>query len=174
MILIRPELRAWTYRHRELAVAAGVIALGGWIARFGGMFWLGLGVLVALAGLALGINGWRRLRFAGDGQGPGVVKMVEGQIAYFAPEGGGFVALGELSELRLEPGRPGGVGPVWVLEQTQDTPLRIPVAASGAEVLFDAFAALPGVDMKALTAAVAAPAQRVRVLWRRHARPALT
>ncbi|WP_114965746.1 hypothetical protein [Alkalilacustris brevis] len=174
MTLIRPELRARLYHWREVIIAAAIMALGAWIAGGGGPLLLGIGVLLVLTGLALGINAWRRLRFASDGQAPGVVQVVEGQIAYFAPEQGGFAALDDLAELRLEPGPPGGVGPVWVLEQTGAEALRIPVAASGADQLFDAFASLPGIDMNALSAAVAEQVPRARVLWRRHRRTALT
>jgi hypothetical protein len=169
MSFIRPEMAAALHRWREVLAGLGVVAGGGWLATLGGPFWQGLGALVALAGLGLALGGLRRLRFRPAALGPGVVRMVEGQIAYFGPETGGFAALTEVEELRLEP-RPAGL--VWVLEQPGG-PLEIPVAAAGAEALADWFAALPGIDMGRLHAALGRPGPRPQLLWRRQARAEL-
>lgn len=163
MSFLRPEVAAALHRWREVLAGLGVVAGGGWIAALGGPFWQGLGALVALAGLGLALGGLRRLRFRPAVLAPGVVRMVEGQIAYFGPETGGFAALTEVQSLRLEP-RP--QGRVWVLEQP-DGPLEIPVAAAGAEVLVDWFAALPGIEMGRLHAALGRPAPGPQLLWRR-------
>ena len=169
MSFVRPELAAAAHRWREVLAGLGVVAAGGWLATLGGWFFQGLGGLVALAGLGLAVAGARRLRFRPAGRGPGIVRMVEGQVGYFGPETGGFAALTELEELRLEP-RPEGA--TWVLVQPGAV-LEIPAAAEGAEALHDWFAALPGIDMGKLTAALARPPAGPRVLWRRHARDAL-
>lgn len=171
MSFIRPELRAAIHRWREVIAGLAAILPGLWIFSFGGFFWMGIGALIVAAGLALAVNAARRLRFQHARNAPGVVQMVEGQLAYFAPEDGGFAALDDISELRLERG---AAGRSWVLEQTDGTELRIPVAASGTEVLFDAFAKLPGIDMGALLRALDQKDVTTRVLWRRHARTALT
>ncbi|MBK5925887.1 hypothetical protein, partial [Rhodobaculum claviforme] len=125
---------------------------------------------VAGLGLGLGLAGWRRLRFRPAGQAPGLVRMVEGQVAYFGPETGGFAALTEIEALQLIPRPPHGA--VWVLVQP-DTRLEIPVAAEGAERLFDFFGALPGIDMAAVTAAARDPGPVPRILWSRRASPRL-
>jgi len=105
---------------------------------------------------------------------PGVVEVDEGQIAYLGPAFGGFVALPDLVEIRLVTMRGRRL---WRLRQTDGQVLLIPVDATGAERLFDAFASLPGMDMAALVAALspgtaAAPGGLIagpdmRVLWRR-------
>ena len=169
MSVLRPEVGAALHRWREVLAGLGVVAAGAWLAGLGGWFYTGLGGLVGLAGLGLAWSGLRRLRFQPAGGGPGVVRMVEGQVAYFGPETGGFAALTEIEELRIAPA-PGG--PVWVLDQT-DGPLEIPVAAEGAESLYDFFGALPGIDMAQVTAAARQPPQRPAVLWRRTPRTAL-
>ena len=166
---LRPEVAKALHRWREVLAGLGVITAGAWLAGLGGWFYAGLGGLVALAGLGLALAGLRRLRFRPEGRGPGIVRMVEGQVAYFGPETGGFAALTELRELRIAP-RAGG--PVWVLDQPEG-PLEIPVGAEGAEHLYDFFGALPGIDMAAVTAAMARPPKTSRVLWRRSARKAL-
>ena len=171
MSVLRPEVVDTLLRWREVIVAGGVVALGLWVATFGGAFFLGLGVLILLVGVALGVNGMRRMRFVGSGQAPGVVQMIEGQIAYFGPESGGFVALGDLEEVRLEGCADGRC---WMLVTREGELVEIPVAARGADILYDAFATLPGIDMGALVAALEGATEGPRVVWRRRPRPALT
>jgi len=169
MSFVRPEVSAALHRWREVLAGLAGVAAGAWLATLGGWFYLVLGAVVALGGLGLALTGLRRLRFRPAGLAPGIVQMVEGQIAYFGPLTGGFAALTEVEELRLEQ-RPDG--PTWVLEQPQGA-LEIPVAAQGAELLFDWFGALPGIEMAQLHAALGRPEGAPRVLWRRSARTAL-
>jgi hypothetical protein len=140
--VIRPELREAVARWREALAGAALAALGLWaaLAALGILAWLGW--LAVAAGAALLAAGIQRGRFRGAGGGPGVVEVVEGRIAYFGPVSGGVVALSELSELRLDPT---AEPPAWVLVQPGRPPLEIPVSAAGADALFDAFAALPGI-----------------------------
>lgn len=184
MPLTRPDASAWLLRWRELW-AAGCVALAGlWLIWLGGYFLVPVGVLaLALAG-ALGLLGWRRMRFDQGVEAPGLVEVNEGQVGYLGPTFGGYVALDDLTELRLITmhGKR-----LWRLKQSDGQALLIPVQAAGAERLFDAFAALPGMDSQALVMAVAptgtaqgtaveAPAQAGigRLIWRRPARVALT
>ena len=169
MSFIRPELAALAHRWREVLAGLGVALAGLWLATFGGWFYAGLGGLVGLVGLGLAVSAARKLRFRPEGRAPGIVRILEGQIAYFGPETGGFAALTELTELRLE-ARPHG--PSWVLVQP-DTALEIPTAAEGAELLHDWFAALPGIDMTHLHAALGQGNAPSRTLWRREARTAI-
>ncbi len=168
--MIRAELTTALRRWREVIAGAAVVLPGLWIISFGGAFWIGLGALIAAAGVALAVNALRRLRFRRGTGAPGLVKVVEGQIAYFGPEEGGFVALGDIDELRLAPGPH---GPNWELVQP-DGALRIPASAEGAEQLFDAFAALPGIDMQHVLAMLDAAPAHPRTIWRRHSHRALT
>jgi len=148
---VRPELSAAVWRWREVLAAGLVAALGAWAATRGGYLLtpLGLGILALGAGWAL--TAWRRLRFRQDGEAPGLVRVTEAEIAYYGPRVGGFVGLPDLSEVRLLTLRGRRI---WKLKQGDGQMLHIPVEAQGAEALFDAFAALPGIDMAALVAAL--------------------
>ena len=170
MSLIRPAARAALHRWREVIAAAGFAAFGLWLIGLGGLFLVPLGICVVATGAVLGVLGLRRVRFAQAVDAPGVVEVDEGQVGYLGPTFGGYVALRELVEVRLIElqGRR-----LWRLKQADGQALLIPVAAAGAERLFDAFSALPGMDTQMLVlAAKAMPDDPV--IWRRTARLALT
>lgn len=144
--MIRPELRAALRRWQEVLAGAAVAGVGlWWLRATGSGFFQALAAAVALVGGALSWIGYRRLRFAGASGGPGLVQVVEGQIAYFGPHDGGFVAVRDLDGLHLV-----DHGRAWLLVRRGDPPVSIPVGAQGASALFDAFATLPGIDMPAL------------------------
>jgi hypothetical protein len=152
MSFIRPELAETLHRGREVIAALGVTLLG----LLG--LWLGTGYVLPLAGLILtgvglawAVQAIRRLRFHQAGEAPGIVRVTEGQIAYLGPRVGGFVGLPDLTEVRLLVLRGRRI---WRLRQADGQMLHIPVEAQGAEALFDAFAALPGMDTAALVAAL--------------------
>lgn len=184
MSFVRPEAQAAIWRLREVFAAAALAVVGLWLIFLGGYFLVPLGAGIAALALGFGVLAWRRLRFSQPGDAPGVVELDEGQISYFGPTFGGAVALRELVELRLitASGRR-----MWRLKQQDGQVLLIPVEAMGAERLFDAFSALPGMDTGALVAAVD-PAKTVatvreialvtasdsRVIWRHPARAVLT
>jgi len=161
--LVRPQARAALWRWREVAASGALAALGLWsvLAGLGIVFWLGWVLIAAAAALALA--GIQRARFRTGGGGPGVVAVDEGLIAYFGPQTGGAVALSEMTALAMEPGPPRR----WRLSQPGQPDLAIPLDASGAEALFDAFAALPGLRAGALLAAMRDEAGGTRVLWAR-------
>ena len=76
-----------------------------------------------------------------------MVEVDEGQVGYWGPSFGGFVALADLVEVRLTEFH--GTRQ-WRLRTASGEVLTVPVDAAGAEKLYDAFAALPGIDMAAL------------------------
>ena len=165
MPLIRPELTALVKRWSEVLIGGAVALFGVWALQANDPFFQALAGLVVLTGLGLAFIGWRRLRFRRDGGGPGIVQHVEGQISYFGPEEGGFMPLRDIVELHLV-----GHGASWLLI-ADGARLEIPVAAQGAEALFDAFATLPGLRMQALLDALddATPPE-ARALWLHPAR----
>ncbi len=172
MPLIRPDLAAALTRWRDVLIGGAVALAGLWVATLGGLFYLPLGGLVLATGLALAWIGWRRLRFQRATAAPGVVEVTEGQITYLAPAGGGFAAFSELVEIALAFGAAGRAH--WRLNQRGAPPLAIPVAAAGADALFDVFVALPGADAGRIIAAQdRTPAQGGVTVWRRSARLAL-
>ena len=167
MSFVRPEIVAGLTRWREPLLALGFAALGVWLALRGGAFYGTLGSLAVGVGLGLALSAWRRMRFAGDGRAldPGVVQIDEGAIAYFGPETGGVVALSDL--VLVEAAALDGVR-LWRLRQEDGRTVAIPMAAKGAERLFDVFGALPGARIEVFLAARdGAPPRAPRTLWRR-------
>lgn len=143
MNVIRPEVKEFAWRWREVLVAFGLAALGLWwaLTGFGLIVWIGW-ALVALA-LVIAGAGLQRARFRVGADGPGVVTVDEGQVTYFGPFGGGAVALTEITRLSLDPrGKPA----VWLITQPGQPDLAVPLDAAGSEHLFDVFAALPGIQ----------------------------
>lgn len=150
MSFVRDEARAVLWRWREVLAGLGVLALGAyWFAWPGGLlFWLSFPMLAA--GCALVALGIPRARFRGPGGGPGMVQITEGQISYFGPLTGGVVELDGLRRIDLDAT---GYPAHWVLHSDDQPPLHIPVTASGADALFDAFQSLPSLNASRLATA---------------------
>ncbi len=162
MALIRDEVLTEARRWREVIAAGGVALAGLWLMLLGGYLLVPLGALVVGVAGVWAVQAVRRLRFVQDVDAPGMVEVDEGQVGYLGPTFGGYVALPDLVELRVivVHGKR-----LWRLKQADGQALLIPVAATGGERLFDAFAALPGMDTQALASAAGEGAERV--VWRR-------
>lgn len=163
MSYLRPEVVAGLARWREVIASAAALTIGGWLLWLGGWFLMPLGVVVCVLAVAWGLIAVRRLRFLRGVAAPGMVEVDEGQIGYFGPTFGGFVALSDLSEVRLSVLHGARH---WRLKTTAGEVLLVPVGAAGAEKLYDAFAVLPGIDMARLAAALDRGAETLP-LWRR-------
>jgi hypothetical protein len=166
MSLIRPEAARTIARWREVLAAGGVLAAGLWLGTRPGWLLPPVGAVLGLAALAWGLVALRRMRFAGKGGAPGVVEVVEGQIAYFGPAGGGFVAVGEIVEIAVILDAAGRRA--FRLAPAAGPSLTIPVEAEGAARLHDALAQLPGIDLGRIAAA--SGARTIGRLWRHPAR----
>lgn len=168
MTLIRPDARAALWRWRDLIAGILLFLVGFYFLTSNAWPTKLLGGVLLVAGCALVPVGLRRLRFpSGDG-GPGLVEVDERQISYFGPQGGGAVSIDALREVRIVTT---GDGPLttdlhWLFTQTDGTALQIPGDAAGTEALFDALAALRGVDHAAATAAFGSTAPAVFTIWR--------
>lgn len=160
---IRPEARAAIWKWRDVLVAAGMVALGlWWVLVSGGiLYWLGIGLIVL--GLVLGYAGAQRARFRQGDDGPGVVSLDEGRLTYFGPLTGGAMDIADLTEVVLDP--TAHPAPHWVLTDTYGRTVAIPVNAAGGELLFDAFARLPGIRTGAMLAALETPPDSARIIW---------
>lgn len=159
---LRPEAAATLRRWREPLVALTVVALGIWIAASPGPIVQGFGWILAGAGALALIPAIRRARFQASGEAPGVVQVDERRVLYMGPTHGGAVALDDLRQLslrRMEDGRA-----AWVLVEGT-TLLVIPTDARGADALFDAFTALPGLSAQAILAARDMPQPGTTRLW---------
>lgn len=166
MTFFRPEAVAAVLRWREVLVGLGLGLLGLWLVSGPGFLLAIPGYAFVAGGIALIWMGIQRGRFRGPDGGAGAVQVVEGQIAYFGPLTGGTVALGEIDSLTLE----GGMHPAhWRLTQKGQPPLLIPVNAAGADALFDAFAALPGLKTERMLGALQSDRDQTVVIWHRPA-----
>lgn len=161
---LRPDVTAALRRWREVLIALGVIAAGVWIATSPGPIVQGFGWVLAVAGALAMIPAIRRARFRASGEGPGVVEVDERRVIYMGPTHGGAVALDELDHLSVRRNAEGQAA--WLLVE-KDTLLAIPVDARGAEALFDAFSALPGLSAQRLLAARDLPQAGTTRLWSR-------
>lgn len=165
--MIRSEVRAVLHRWREVIAAGAVAAAGLWLLSLGGYVLIPAGAAVTALAAGWAMIALRRIRFLRGVGAPGVVEVDEGQVGYFGPTFGGFVALADLAELRLAEFHGARA---WRLKTHDGQVLLIPVDAAGAERLYDAFAALPGIDMARVTAALD-HGQATLPLWRRAAAP---
>lgn len=161
MSFIRPEVQAALTRWRETLIGVVITLLGlYWTSATGILQWVG--VVVAVAGAVLIFTALQRARFRTGAGGVGVVTVDESEISYFGPFNGGTMSVRELSMLSLDPrSKP----PVWVLSQSGQPDLYIPVNAEGTDLLFDAFAALPGIRTDHLLSALNKGADDVVVIW---------
>ena len=167
--MIRRELRPY----RETVAALVATGLGLWVFSRGGWVFWPLGTLIAGASALWALDAWRRLRFRSRATAPGVVELDEGAIRYLSPDRllGGEIALRDLSEIRLL--RLNGRAH-WRLKSLDGQALLVPVDARGADGLASAFAALPGVDMGRISAALKADGPTMQTLWTRDNRARLT
>ncbi|MFV0245434.1 MAG: hypothetical protein ACK5IB_10505 [Qingshengfaniella sp.] len=164
MAFIRPEVSAAIWRWRETLIGVGLAGLGLWVGLGPRGLLAGLGWVAFGGGGILALGGIQRARFRRPGEGPGVVRVTEGQISYMGPLTGGIVARDALRVLSLSPN---GHPLHWRLEHDLGPPVMIPVTAKNAEDLFDVFEQLPGLNMGALLAALDSPPTEPLVLWRR-------
>ena len=168
----RPEAVAALARWREVLIAGAVMALGLWIAlRPGGVIMTGFGYVLIAIGAVFMVPAVRRARFFTGNDGPGAVQVDEGRILYMGPVTGGAMALDDLAVLSVR--RDGADQVTWVLADATQL-LVIPVDAAGADALFDAFAALPGLNVDRLINAVQSRTKGSQRLWARDRPLALT
>ena len=149
--MIRAEAREVLRRWSEPATGAAMLAMGLWTATRGGWLLAVAGGAVAALGAGWTLLGLRRMRFAAGTEAPGLVEVDEGRVTYLGPRVGGSIRLPDLVEIRLLALRGRRV---WRLRQADGQALLVPLDAAGAEALFDAFSALPGLGSSALVAAL--------------------
>lgn len=165
--LIRPAVARLL---RPFLLPAVMAAAGLWLMWLGGYLLTPLGLLLLASGAGLAVVEWRRRQLGATARhGPGVIELSEGVLRYWsAGDLGGEIAVRDLVEIRLLVinGRPH-----WRLRSAGNEALLIPADAWDAEMLADAFATLPGIDLGALAharrAAERAGAPGMQVLWRR-------
>ena len=162
--LIRAEAARTLWRWRELATGAVAVAVGLWWLTDGTRVLAFLGLALIVGGSLLALAGVQRARFRQRGCGPGIVRVTEGQLAYFGPLDGGIVAIRDILRLELDPDPEGAR---WIIGRAAQGPLDIPVNAAGAEALFDVFAALPGIETEAMLLALHRNPGARTLIWER-------
>ncbi|MCX7558778.1 hypothetical protein OS190_04310 [Sulfitobacter sp. F26204] len=164
MTFLRPEAKDAVWHWREVIAGFILFLLGLWLVTRPGFLLAFPGYAALAVGGLLVWLGVQRGRFRRADDGAGAVQVDEGQVTYFGPLSGGTIALREMESLTLD----GKMFPAhWRLAQQGQPALLIPVNAVGAEALFDAFAALPGLRTeRMLTNLRSAPHQAV-VIWQR-------
>lgn len=160
--MIRPEIWAMVQRGQDVILATALAVFGLWLIILGGYILTPIGGAIMALAAAMAVLALRRLQFSKPAGAIGIVEVDEAQIGYFGPTDGGFISLQDMTELRLL--RVGGVD-MWRLKQSDGQTLLIPVAAAGADRLFDAFAALP--DMNSADLAQPLAGSDMRMIWRR-------
>ena len=168
--LLRPAVRAALWQWREVGFAALVVVLGLWWGAnsFGFVSWLGFGF--AGFGAALILVAVQRLRFGMASGGAGLLEVDERRLSYFGPLSGGMIDLDDLVRVDLDPtGKPAH----WVLTDLAGQVIYIPVDASGAEKLFDVFAALPGIRTERMLDLLRNSPDRRVLIWQSAARARL-
>jgi len=160
---VRPEVRQLFMRWWEVMTACALAIFGLWWALTGVAMTFWLGVILVPTGLIWALAAVQRVRFAQDGAGPGVVTLKERRISYFGPLDGGIIDVEDITQLALDP--TSWPEPSWVITGVAPDGLVIPVNAAGADVLFDAFVALPGMDTKRMLAVLSDRPDAITVIW---------
>ncbi|MFK7874767.1 MAG: hypothetical protein AB8B71_03160 [Paracoccaceae bacterium] len=160
---IRPEARDTLWRWREVLVGAALIVMGSWWIVGPGQLMGLVGGGAALVGAGLAYVGTQRARFRGRQGGVGSVDVDEGQIIYFGPLTGGAMALRDMTELAL---LRSSVTTHWRLSSKEER-LFIPIDADGADVLFDAFTTLPGLNVQRMLGHLNDETPHDTVIWSR-------
>ncbi len=156
MSFVRPELAERIRPWREALIWGTGMIVGLWLIwtgwRSGALHLLVFGLLVGLASGGLLVVAVRRRRLTGLPPAEGVVSVKEARIGYLGPRSGGYVDLADLLRVDIITD---GRRQMWQFETAEDTALRIPVGARGAEAIYDALAALVEIDEEALHSALA-------------------
>ena len=168
---IRPEAVAFVRRWREALISVVIAFFGLWVGISPGPVVAVLGYVIAAIGAVLLFLALRRIRFSRAGDGPGIVTLDEGRIAYLGPYYGGTLAIQDMSRLALRRADDGKF--YWVLAHPEGV-LVVPTNAAGADVLFDAFTTLPNLNMAYLLRSLDAKTPGTITLWSPRHPPALT
>ena len=174
MSFFRPEAVATIRRWLEpglLGLLSAVVLWGG-ISRLlrGELFGIGLTMMGAIVATMAVTAALRRLASnRGAGDGPGVVTVEEGRIAYMGPEEGGVVAVDALVSVEIVTRWLGAEGRqvTWILADELGQRLSVPGSAVDTEQLFDALSILDGISYQAVVDSIFSPEDGRFTVWRR-------
>ena len=172
MSIVRSEAAELVKRWAETVLSGAVLGIMLWVG--GSMVWAGGIMGVVVLAVAVGAGFWFRTAFArarlgAAPLGPGIVMIDERRITYMGPETGGVVAIDSIEGIEIA-SISGGVheaGASWVLRHAEGPPLVVPAGAEGADLLPEAFAALPGFSYDRVVAAMGGASGDRAIVWRR-------
>ncbi len=162
--MIRPELREHIWKWRDVLLGLAIAVLGAWWSSTAHGAVAFLGYAAVILGVVFMIGGWQKVRFRAEGQGPGVLQVVERRLAYLGPLDGGTIEMDDLTRLELDGS---SSPPVWILSAPGGQILHIPINAAGSDLLFDLFASLPDIKTEEMLAELARTAHQRVVIWER-------
>ena len=168
MSFIRPEAQAALARWWGLGLAILGVALGAYWVLTGRGLLPYIGGIVALGSAALAADQLRRSLFFGGQGGAGVVEVDERRITYLTGQGGAVLSLDRLARVEIEV--LGAERRDWVFTDQSDEQLYVPLSAEGADALFDALAALPGMNTGEAIRASTAPGPDRFLIWQKDRR----
>lgn len=167
MSFLRPEAMAALTRWKDVLAGLAVGAFGFWLIFASYGIRAQFGVALVFVAVALVYSGVQRARRPVGSGGLGVVEVDERQITYFAPEGGGAVSLDALSQIEVVTTGSGERRSdfTWIFHEPGEAPLHVPGNAEGAQAIFDALAALGGVDFEGIIAVSKSRTASQRRIW---------
>lgn len=174
MSFIRPEaaafLRTWGLP-AAFAIAGLALIWHGWAMTARGA-WVGVLLMGLGAFCCLGLFGAAEravMAWRGRHGGPGVVTIEEGRISYFAPFGGGILAMDAIDRIEIVTTDRGPFEDdlFWRLSDSMGQHIAIPGGASGAEGLLDTLGTLPGFDHLSVVRAMGSTEPAQFLLWQR-------
>jgi hypothetical protein len=166
---IRPELQAKIIRWQEPLVHMGLILIELWVlvramARFNFTLQV-LCVVLLTVSTGLLIVSIRKLRLRGIGSVQGHVEVDERRITYYTAGEGWSVSINDLRLVSLtSPMSPEG-DLIWTFEDIFGTTLKVPSSARDVDGVFDALAALKGVNYEAITQASSSTGVQDFTIW---------
>ena len=170
MNFIRPEVREGLWRWSEVIAYGMLILWGLWLIGFGlvrgSMLQAFIGAAITVLFAVLTFWAILRVKMYKPLKRSGVVVVKEREVGYLSPDGGALISLDDLTKLEIIASRVGSAEEVafWVLSHA-GAPLSIPADAKGSELLFDAFAALKGVDFEEAARAMTSKENARFLIW---------
>ncbi len=154
-----------------MALALGALAASAWLAMrgisSGSVLLAGTGIAALLSAGLVSAALVQRLRFRRLADQGGLVEVDEREIRYFGVEGCAVLSLDHLDRIDIRGSEAFGNCCVLHRSATGMQPVTIPVTARGADRLFDAFAALPGISLARLVSVSRQAAGETLTIWER-------
>lgn len=169
MSFIRPELEEKIIRWQEPLIHSGfvvveLLVLRSAVAKLNIPLQI-LCVFLIVISVGLMIVSIRKTRLRGVGTIQGHVEVDERQITYFTAGDGWSVSINDLMRVHLISAEVPEADMTWVFKDVFGTKLTIPSSAKNVDGVFDALAALKGVDYDAITNASTSSGSVIFTIW---------